>query len=281
MLSYIRTMRASGFLKPIAASRPSMENRPRPGSTPPACGASKTGSPDVLLMASNTGDLKCKPRISWGFLGITVAVFLTQSRIGENWPRCCPSHPSPSLFLSVSIRRLSVIWLWPCRCLAFPWVSSLFGPVKPVPRPVPAKFPSLERPERVKGPKRLAVLGGKAAKPASVSQRLDARGRGDTLHAGRGEALLKTKTSARRAVRIPLPACNDSVRIKTGKLRTAGVGQLPVKNLPVRVIGFRGGRLHEATRAKGGAIARSRGGRLHVDKWAFPPPRCGQMLKLW
>jgi hypothetical protein len=35
--------------------------------------------------------------------------------------------------------------------------------LSPVPRPVPAKFHSSERPQRVKGPKRLAALGGFAA----------------------------------------------------------------------------------------------------------------------
>ena len=44
-----------------------------------------------------------------------------------------------------------------------PWGCSLFGPESPVPRPVPVKFDLSERPERVKGPKRLAALGGFAA----------------------------------------------------------------------------------------------------------------------
>ena len=98
----------------------------------------------------------------------------------------------------------------------------MFGPEKPVPRPVPAKQELSERPEAVKT--RLLARDRKIFLPLSWQKNtgptFDRRGRGDSLDAGEGEAP-KLKTSALCAARFSLPAAQRFGAYRMGGLSTA------------------------------------------------------------
>jgi len=127
---------------------------------------------------------------------------------------------------------------------------SLFGPEKPVPRPVPAKAGLSERPEPVKT--RPLARDRKIFCPSlqKIPDPLLTGEDAEIASTQTGRSPLQSKTPALLGCPTLLPARKDSVGIETG----GGVfhnraGTTTGKNLPEESIGLWGVRLHESTRA--------------------------------
>jgi hypothetical protein len=89
----------------------------------------------------------------------------------------------------------------------------------------------------------------------------DRRGRGDTISARRGAALLKQKLQPSWAVLLSFLPGDDSAHIETGKLSTPG-GSTTGKESTGRVYRFMGGAIVRNDSARGGGDCTKQGGAI-------------------